>query len=610
MNVGSYYNELYLYEEAYNYGSKSGAASVGDVSIGNITLTKNVGTTAHGGPIHGGENYLYVEQYAEAYHGNATVGNVSLGNISMNANAVTLQAGGYNDVYVENEAYASHGIATAGTITIGNITANTGVKGEAYVEVYAYADGASSADKTGLITVGNVAMNAGSSGDMYLYVYDYAYKSGTAGGISIGNVSMHETKVNGEGELYLYETGHMTGKISVGNVAITDHDLEMYIYNDATGAGAVAGGITVGNISLTVLGAAVTDDNYIYEYAKAAGGNTQGITTGNIDLTAHHNQELNLYVSNSADNKPGAVNIGNVTVAVAGTNAATKADVTLKVFTDSLTADKVGSGSITTGNITIGSSGDTTAATKANMAVHVDLTSDYGNVTVGNITVSGGALNHAKTAPLDNFNVLTSWLDASAANGKVTVGSIDYSGYVGDGAYDTVASTTNTNGTLINVSGYLGAASIVGAQGGSTIIDNSGTNAIDLTHSGTNSNLVALQEVQNAVSDSGTAITVTSQSALDSINGWSSADGIALASGSTIEGLTGTTVVNGGGQSFANFLVNAENAIDVNGDAAYAGTVSGDTYLALNHGGHVVEIVELVGVQTFNVAVNADHYVT
>ena len=91
----------------------------------------------------------------------------------------------------------------------------------------------------------------------------------------------------------------------------------------------------------------------------AVKGTTGNISVGNVSLSAGHGQELTLNVENlSPAGKAGTVALGNINLAIANTNATTKgATGTLHVST---TGTK--GGSITAGNITIGSSGVTTKA--------------------------------------------------------------------------------------------------------------------------------------------------------------------------------------------------------------------------------------------------------
>jgi hypothetical protein len=594
MAVASGSNTMDVYQEAHNYGSKAHNATVGNLSIGNITMTDAIGTTKLGGAILAGSNELYVYNSADAYHGNATAGNITVGSISINAAAVTLQSSAANSVYLYNVAYASHGAATVGTITVGNVTANTGVAGYEYLFVENFASGASTASSSGLITVGNVTMNGGSGAFMEVSVYNEVKGGGTAGGITIGNVSMHETKTLGTGYLDVYQSGAVTGKVTVGNVAITGAKVGMYIENYATSG--LAGGLSVGNVTLK--GADYGPTNYIYQ--SALNGAAGAVTVGNVSLSDGKGQYLRLDVSNYAANKVGALTIGNVSVAVHNTNAATvTAEAVLHVETESL-GGKAG-GNITTGNITVGSSGDTTKATLANhMLGFVTLDSMDGNVTVGNITVTGGVVEAGGAKVVtDNFSTLSSWLTLTNGGGSdtTTIGNVDYSGYAGKGDAS----------TIIDVHTYIGAASIIGSTAGTDITDNSGTNAIDVSHT-TKADIINLQDSQSAVSDSGTALTAA-QAAVDSIIGIHAGDIVNLVNHtSQAVDLVGTTITNGGAMSYATFLVNAETDLHSGGtDAAYTGNVGGNTYVALWNGSVVAEIVDVVGIHVLTVSGGAVH---
>lgn len=566
------YNYICVVQEAHNDGTKAHNATVGDLSIGNITMTNAPAVT-------GGHNEIYAYRSADAHYGNAMAGNITVGSISINTAAATLQTNGHNSICVMNEACASHGAATVGSITVGNVSAATGINGYLHLYAYNYADGASSADASGLVSIGNVSVQGGTNAQMYVSAYNYAV-CGTAGGIAIGNVSLHETKINGSAELYVYQSGAVAGSVSIGNVAITDHKVGLYVENLAkTGA---AGALTIGNITLH--GGDFAAYNGILQ--KASKGNTGAVTVGNVSLSDGKGQTLILAITSEAPlKKAGVVSVGNITLAIANTNAGAAAADKLYVHT---TGSIANGGNISVGNVTIGSAGVTTKATgAANMAGHVTLDAGKGNVTVGNITVTGGVTESGGAkAVVDNFATLTTWLSLTNGGGThtTTIGNVDYSGYA--------AAAT------INVSAFAGAASIIGSQGGSTITDNKGTNAIDVSHT-TKADTIEFQVTQTAVTDSGGAITAT-QSAMDSI--------IGIHSGDTIEyvgavGMTGAGgVVNGGAMSWATFLTNAEAAIHTSTDAAYTATIGGNTYIAMENASTVGQIVEVVGVHTFTLS--------
>ncbi len=208
------------------------------------------------------------------------------------------------------------------------------------------------------------------------------------------------------------------------------------------------------------------------------------------------------------------------------------------------------------------------------MAVHVTVTSHDGTVTVGNVSAIGGVLSVPGAVVLDNFADFSNGADGLAiwfttTGSPLTVGNVDYSGYVGAGAYsngtvDGIAA--KANGTLIDVSGMKGAPSIVGASGGTAIVDNSGTNAINVGAS-TKADTILLQDSQTAVHDNGTAITAV-QASVDSITGIHTGDVIGFAAGNYASGLGVTGLVpstQAGASTYANFLAGAETAIHTNG---------------------------------------------
>lgn len=566
MTVASGSNYMEVYQSAHNHGSKTFDANVGNLSIGDISMN-NVAATS------GGSNYLYIDRYAHSSKGNATAGDVNIGNIAIlgniaTASATITQIKGSNYITVYNEAYANSGNATVGTVTIGDVSAKTGVGGNVglYVDNSAY--GSKSADSAGLVTIGNISMQGSSAANLSVTVYDYA-RSGNAAGITIGNVSLAGTKAHGTESLYVSASGNSTGNVKIGNVAITGANIGLSVENYAKTGN--AGSTTVGNITLN------GDSNgWNYVYQNANSGSAGTVSVGNVTLGVGAGQSNSLEVSNYASAvgaTVGALNIGNVNLAIANTNAGSAAYDNFYAYTN---GGKSTGGNITAGNITVSASGvtaNTTAA--ANMNGYVTMTSADGNVTVGNITVTGG-VEGAGGLAMDNLANLTSWLNLGA-KGTVTVGNIDYAGYA--------AAAT------IDASGYTGAGIITGSTGGSAITDNSGTNSMILGNT-TMADAITLQDTQNAVTDSGGVITAT-QSAMDSITGFAVGDTITLAGGIQGAGITQT-----GPQTWAQFLTGAESAIH-SGTAAYATVINGDTYVALNSGGLVGEIIDVVGSHTF-----------
>jgi hypothetical protein len=590
-------------------GTHSGNATAGNVTVGNVSMTMPTGVNNTGAHLFGGQNEFIAGNIAEGANGNATVGNLTVGNITVNTGAAALQSGAVNLVEVVGGVEAKSS-GQVGTVTVGNVTFKTGILGHAEFLAGASALANGTSDSTGLVTVGNVTMSGLTGAKMKVDVVNSA-NPGTAGGITVGNVSLHGGGAIGTAGLSISEIGGSVGKISVGNIAVTDYKISALSISNIAKSG-TAGGISVGNITVN-LGETGT---YAATIRQSAVASAAGIQVGNISLSAHKGQELTGNIVDTAGGKVGNVSVGNVSFALANTNnAQTKpAELKLHVSTTSLISGK--GGSISAGNITISESGVTTAVTHktALFDANVTLDSHYGSVSVGNVIVSGGVENNAGTVVLDNLANLTGWLHTTVTGtNTVTVGNIDYSGYIGVGAtLDQSGDATLHGTTMINASGYLGVGSIATAQHGATIFDNSGTNAINLTPSGSHENFIALDEVQKAVNDSSpSTLQATQQSAVDSISGWTNNDAIGLHA----DGHTTTPVaLSGSGieadptepQSWTGFLSDAETAIH-GGEAAFYAYIGGNTYLALNEGNHVAEIVEIMGLQTLSL--NIHNYV-
>jgi hypothetical protein len=239
------------------------------------------------------------------------------------------------------------------------------------------------------------------------------------------------------------------------------------------------------------------------------------------------------------------------------------------------------------GDVTMATSGvSANAEMTGPMLGKVTLQTFVGTITVGNITVGAGGLPGMAIGNTDNLAVLSDWFIVQGTT--VTIGNVDYTAYLGD--------------TVINVSAYSGAGTISGGQGANIIVDNAGTNVIDLGASAAKADVVYLLNDQDAVTD--TAGTVTAdQTLLDSITGWGAGDTIALwdaALGMTdsIDG-TGTLVHSTDPVTplaYAQFLTDAgDQVFNTNCSAFVAWVDDGNTYVAINDNGIVAEVVKIVG---------------
>jgi hypothetical protein len=279
----------------------------------------------------------------------------------------------------------------------------------------------SASDDIASLTVGNITQVAGKNADNWVY-FDLSAWDGAVGDVTVGDISLAAGQ--GGSAWFSFEASGETavGDVTFGNVALTAAGLNAFagasitIENDGAGS---LGDMTVGTVSIDVNGENASG----YFYASASSAANAGVMTfGDFDLSV-----------TSGPKKLGA----NVIVSIENTLS----DVVM-------------------GDINL--SGGVRGATDVTMTYTADVNAyAAGNLTVGNITVSGG------DGLSDNFESLDfavpTWLDVSAG-GNVVVGAIDYSGY---GA-----------AVAIDVSTVGGAPSIAGGAKADTITDNKGANAI------------------------------------------------------------------------------------------------------------------------------------
>jgi hypothetical protein len=264
-----------------------------------------------------------------------------------------------------------------------------------------------------------------------------------------------------------------------------------------------------------------------------------------------------------ADQSGGNITIGNVILTASVAKDKTGALASLDVTTDE--------GSVTVGNITvIGESfrGKDDTAMLYEIKVSIDAELD---ITVGNITVQGG------DGVADNLTTLKTWLDLDSSSGKITVGNIDYS----DWAVDRFV-TTNKTGATIDVSTWRGAESIVGSQWNDTIYDNRDTNTL----TGGDGADLFIFSTQN---------TGKTLATMDKILDFNAGDG------DTIDVNTTDLLVGGNYLTFAAFVAAADGA----DKGIFAGTITGQSgvFLAIDHNTSGVDyMIQLVGVDLTDIS--------
>lgn len=515
--VNAVFDSLYL-------DARADTGSIGDITIGNVSL--NAAKSA----------YIYGYQYFSAEDG---AGALSIGSINMQA-AENAQAYFYNYVYVSD--------GNIGNVTVGDITMAAGKNATVRLSIDQYND----ADSTiGNITYGNINMDAvGDGADVYAFLSAENDNGGVGG---IGNILAGAIDIVANGaDAYAGLTLSFSSTENIGTVTVGDVDLassknqadaSFYLYLTATDS---IGAVTVGDVSLSVKGAGdVSYAGYarfdLYADSTAVGP----VKVGNIDMS----------LANTADAAAPTGAYGHVSIDVVG-------------------------GNLTVGNIAL-------SATKLTDALIIDtatVTADFdfnvsGNITVGNVTVTGGFKSTTTASPLDNgivldnFAVLNNWLNLTVGATKtITIGDIDYRGY------EAAAS--------IDASGYLGAANIFAAQKDTVIYDNKTKNVITL---GAGADSIYLTEA--ATTDESSAANI------DEIKSFThGTDKIYV---DTTSGLSFTAVKTTGLTDYASFLTWAADGIaGINSYDVMIGVVGADTYVAFDkdNGGTIDFAIKLTGV--------------
>jgi hypothetical protein len=596
---GNPFNYFSAYLQAFAVGA-AGDAKEGNISAGNITLTHIASVNT------GGTERFELSNNVIASKGNATAGNVTVGNISINPGVASGvgQASVEDRIILYNTVQArAGGLATAGNITVGNVTGPVGLSGEFSFLADNEDVGKNTANKTGLVKVGNVDVDGAAGARALIDIYNVAstklYKSthsiisaaaagagaGIPGGISVGNVAL-TAGASGSAQLNVKEYGGSAGNVAVGNVSLNAPSIALEVLNDADAAN--AGNLKVGNITLKgndsitpVTAVNASNANFVIDAAKS--GSAGSVNVGNVSLSAGAGQTNALEIADEALSAVGDVTLGNVSLAVHNTNA----DTAVAKAALELLGTGSSDGNIKIGDIAAAATGVTTRAAlgTANMEASLSAHSAQGSVTIGNVLVSGGVVGGGGHT-LDNLGNLTGWLHlSSGSHATITVGNINYSGYAGGGDAD----------TILDVSRWVGAAAIIGAQGGSTIDDNAGQNIINVSDTTKADNLY-FSTTQTAVTDANVSAGTANQSAMDEIIGFHSGDTIAFTHG-TLLGDDGA-IAQSGAESWATFLSSAATDIHAGYDA-YAALVTDNSYVALNYDNKVVEIVEVKGVHTF-----------
>jgi hypothetical protein len=488
----------------------AGNAIIGDVSIGNIVA--NVGANS------GVDIEISIDSYVSWDGNTSEIGNVTIGNITAN-----LDSGAEFDLSLDVSASNFSGTnARVGNVSIGLIDLNMGVGSDSSISIDIESYGSADGTQIGLVSieglnanlidgaylnfdlsvessgeieglnVGDIAVNAGisASADLYFDVNSY---SRSIGEVVFGDINLNANNKNAD--IYMSVDVYASediGKIEFGDISVNaNKSADVQLYGSYYADEGDISSINIGNISISANGDYA--DAYLTKYFTADDGDIGNVSVGNISLSANGDYAdaygwLEFY---SWDGKVGNINVGNISIEASGEDAYAYLGI-------SADADRSGGSNITVGNVSL-SAGNGAELTDA--YAELFLYSDYGSISVGNINATGKTFRTADDSTMDyNFYVsidsdknitvgnisvsggdgladnlgnLTSWLDLYSDNGTITVGNIDYSGW----AVDRVDSTYKV-GANIDVSDWLGAASITGSMWDDTIYDNKGTNVL------------------------------------------------------------------------------------------------------------------------------------
>lgn len=523
--------------------------NIGDVTIGKQTIA--VATSADFG-----DNYAYEHDF---YANNGGIGDVEMGDIVFSGN------GDNADIDLDNYFWADDNIKS---VTMGVVSASAdGEDSDVSIETSISASG-----EIGEISVGDLTAHAvGEDADADV-MFD-VWADDDIADVTFGNVVVHAE--NGQAPDVYWGDASATVSISI------------------TGSEDLAN-VTVGNVAATAIGQDAWSEFNLYIGYSGYLDDVGDIKIGDLTLMASgESADVNVSVSvNSDTGVIGLVELGNIDITVANTeDAYSSASVSVDVYADGdlkvgditlVQGDMAGWGPNSTDgywyNIydsdgdDIGDAYDVTEEwSAADMYANVSLSSGYGDLVIGDITVSGGykvATPQDENQSVDyndNFDSLESWMDLYA-DGTITVGDINYSGY--------------ERAAYLDVEGYLGAKNITAAQDDTYIVDNKGQNTINLGAG--NDTVQLVNENTGKATAAAVDVIVNFNGAKDTINlefDWSD-----FAVNATDAG------------TYANFLVDAETA----DKDIYAGKVGNDYYVAFDKdGGNAVDfVIKLAGVSS------------
>ncbi|HVZ46153.1 MAG TPA: hypothetical protein VHA82_20265 [Ramlibacter sp.] len=342
------------------------------------------------------------------------------------------------------------------------------------------------------------------------------------------------------------------------------------------------GSVELGDVDFALASGAVVDHAGLN---VTAGHDIGGIAVGNVTVDADDGASAQLRFQAQAGHSAGDLTIGDIELSVADTGLTSgTAHVEVGAFVQMHVTND---GASHNDDVIVGDIALDVAGTAASDEVWIGLNSVHGDVTMGDLTVSGKG--HFSFHASDTADANTSVLSVIAA-GNVTIGNVDFSGYEGDASID----LSWTDSGAARITGGSGDDTVAGNAGDNVIAAGRGLDAIDISQGGKDTLVFGKGDSGHTTGH------------LDTIAGFTAGTVVSGAlSGADADKLDFNLAAGSAGNyverdadfgTLAEFVANADDALDTT--VKYFVQDNGtDTYVAVNYGsGEADLVVVLAGV--------------
>jgi hypothetical protein len=557
-----------------NVNNVDGLGDVGDVSFGNLSITLGDNYSSFNTISGTADAFFYQDVNAAD-----KVNSVSFGNLTVDVGAALVVTGEGTVTYGLEVSQSASIAGDLGSVSFGNMDLTLADGAVVYVSPTIDV-----ADEIGDVSIGNIDV---SMGDAYLSYSMQIFGDEGVESVNVGDVTV-TAGASATIEYFVVQvtsTNSSIGAADIGDVSFT------------LGANAVLGGVssyfslaantdignvTVGDVSLDLAAGASISDLY---FGVFAGNNAADLTAGNIDITA---------VDGIVTLTPGLFDAADV-AAAKHTNGA------LANLAYTLSGQSVGT--LTVGDITVN------LDTLSDIAINLNVLNGTGgagsgDVVIGDLTVTGavGQVIYTGGAPAETGSFLFADGSTIVTNGTITIGNVDYSGYIGPVNIDMSwtdfgAASILGNGAVNTITGNAGANGINGGGGNDTLLGLAGNDTLiggtgqDTLTGGTGNDTFEFNP-----GDSGKTV-----AAIDIVTDWTQLAGntdsldFNLVAGTAINYVAGPIPGDSAASDLASFIGNGNDALNST-VKYYAEAFGGNTYVAVNYGsGDVDQIIELQG---------------